>query len=94
MPPATAPAALTIGGLDDRNSFDHADVELWHSNYGQTAGGAFKPELVAPSIWVVAPILPGTTTAAEARQLFDRRARGDPGVEDRIAALKLVTPHY
>jgi serine protease AprX len=94
IPPATAPAALTIGGLDDQNTFDHADVMLWHSNYGETAGGALKPELVAPSIWVVAPVLPPTLIAAEAAHLFARRARGDRDVEERIAALKLVTPHY
>jgi len=94
IPPATAPAALTIGGLDDKNTFDHAEVELWHSNYGETAGGAPKPELVAPSIWVAAPVLPGSSVAQEAAELFARRAEGDASVEQRIAELKLVTPHY
>ncbi|RME84127.1 MAG: glycosyltransferase, partial [Caldilineae bacterium] len=94
IPPATAPAALTIGGLDDKNTFDHNEVELWHSNYGQTAGGALKPELVAPSIWVAAPVLPGSSVAEEAAELFARRAEGDKTVEKRIAELKLVTPHY
>ncbi|MFQ5593815.1 MAG: S8 family serine peptidase, partial [Anaerolineae bacterium] len=94
IPPATAPAALTIGGLDDKNTFDHAEVELWHSNYGATGGGAHKPELVAPSIWVAAPVLPGSSVADESAELFARRAEGDTGVEERIATLKLVTPHY
>lgn len=94
VPPGTAPAALTIGGLDDKNTFDHAERALWHSNYGQAADGAGKPELVAPSIWVVAPLLPGTGTALEARELFARRARGDRTAEERIAQLKLVTPGY
>jgi len=94
VPPATAPRALTIGGLDDKNTFDHREVELWHGNYGQAAGGAAKPELVAPSIWVAAPVLPGTSVAKEAMELFARRARGDPAVEARIADQKLVTPHY
>jgi len=94
VPPATAPYALTIGGLDDRNSFDHAARALWHSNYGASVLGAHKPELVAPSIWVVAPILPGTPVAAEARALFDRRAHGDTSVEARIAEAMLITPHY
>jgi serine protease AprX len=39
VPPATAPEALTIGGLDDHNTFDHEDIALWHSNYGQGACG-------------------------------------------------------
>ena len=94
VPPGTAPAALTIGGLDDRNTFDHADRALWHSNYGETVAGASKPELVAPSLWVVAPLLPHTTVALEAADLFSRRARGERSGEGRLAALKLVTPHY
>lgn len=50
VPPGTAPTALTIGGLDDRNTFDHAERALWHSNYGETAAGVSKPELVVPSL--------------------------------------------
>lgn len=94
VPPGTAPAAITVGGLDDKNTFDHGERALWHSNYGEAGDGAGKPELVAPSIWVVAPLLPGTGTAFEARSLFARRARGDGGAEERIIELKLVTPHY
>ncbi len=94
VPPAASPAALTVGGLDDKNTFDHAEVELWHSNYGEAANGAAKPELVAPSIWVVAPLLSGTRKAAEAMELFARRAEGDPAAESLIAEMKLVTPHY
>src|SRR5215207_2442360 len=94
VPPGTAPSALTVGGLDDRNTFDHAERALWHSNYGEAVDGAIKPELVAPSIWVVAPILPGTEVAVEAGALFARRSAGRGDADARIAALKLVTPHY
>jgi serine protease AprX len=94
VPPATAPSSLTIGGLDDKNTFDAGDLELWHSNYGESASGALKPELVAPSLWVVAPILPGTPLAEEAQRLFARRAQGDTSGDARIAEQKLVTPHY
>lgn len=99
VPPATAPQAITVGGIDDRNSFDRAEVSLWHSNYGVTDLGAPKPELVAPSLWVVTPILPGTTLAAEAASLFARRfpdGGSTPAaeVEGLIAGRKLVTPHY
>jgi len=94
VPPATAPHAVTVGGLDDRNSFDHRDVVLWHSNYGQTPLGAGKPEVVAPSLWVVAPILPGTDLEAEAGELFRRRGRGDPAVDARLEESRLVTPFY
>jgi serine protease AprX len=94
VPPGTAPMAITVGGLDDRNTFDHADRQLWHSNYGESVGGLPKPELVAPSLWVVAPVLPGTPLATEAARLFARRAALDSGAESRLAELKLVTPHY
>lgn len=94
LPPATAPEALTVGGLDDKNGFDHTQVELWHGNYGATVEGAGKPELVAPSIWVVAPLLPGSELAAQAGSWFARRGIGDAMVEGSIAANKLVTKHY
>ncbi len=97
VPPATAPEAITVGGLDDKNTFSHAELEIWHSNYGLSTDGMLKPELVAPSMWVVAPILPGTDVAMEADRLFERRAHGplgDPEVDGRIAELKLITPHY
>lgn len=94
VPPATAPFALTVGGADDRNSFDHAQLRLWHSSYGETALGAGKPELVAPSLWVVAPVLPGSAMARESDELFGRRARGDAAAEARIAEARLVSPYY
>lgn len=94
VPPGTAPEALTIGGIDDKSTFDPAARELWHSNYGEAVGGQPKPEVVAPSLWVVAPILPGSMVETEAADLFLRRAAGDAAVEPRLAALKMVTPHY
>jgi serine protease AprX len=94
LPPASAPAALTIGGLDDRNVLSRAERAVWHSRFGVTHNGFEKPELVAPSVWVVAPVLPGTDVAREAAELFARRAIGDSSAESRIDELKLVTPHY
>jgi serine protease AprX len=94
VPPGTAPHAVTVGGIDDKNTLDHEQREIWRSNYGETAGGSGKPELVAPSLWVVAPLLPETDVAREAAELFARRASGDTSVESRLGQLKLVTPHY
>jgi serine protease AprX len=94
LPPATAPRVLTIGGIDDHNSFRHDEMALWHSNYGEATNEAPKPELVAPSLWVAAPILPGTTVAREAMELFERRRRGQPFNKQRLAELKLITPFY
>ncbi len=98
LPPATAPHALTVGGLDDKNVFDHAEVSLWHSNYGTASNEAPKPELVAPSIWVAAPILPLSEIAREALSLFSRGAnrRSHGSLEDKLRTeeLKLITPAY
>lgn len=94
VPPGTAPLAITVGGLDDRNTLSHEERQLWHSNYGETAHGAPKPEVVAPSLWVVAPILGGTDLEREAAGLFARRAVDDAAVEPRLRELKMVTPQY
>ncbi|MDX2122118.1 MAG: S8 family serine peptidase [Gemmatimonadota bacterium] len=94
LPPATAPDALTVGGIDDQSLLDHRAVALWHSNYGETTLGAWKPELVAPSIWVAAPVLPGTAVAVELAGLFARRRAGDRSVDQRLGELKAITPHY
>ncbi|MGB0078339.1 MAG: S8 family serine peptidase [Candidatus Sulfotelmatobacter sp.] len=94
LPPATAPFALTIGGLDDKNVFSHDEISVWHSNYGTASNEVPKPELVAPSIWVAAPVLPGSVIAREAVILFAHGMQGDPAGRRRIAELKLITPHY
>lgn len=94
LPPATAPLALTVGGVDDHNMFHHDELSLWHSSYGIASNEALKPELVAPSIWVVAPVLPNSSVARESQSLFARRLQTDPSAQSRIRELKLVTPHY
>jgi serine protease AprX len=69
LPPASAPSALTVGGLDDQNRLAFAGYDMYHSSYGPTIDGLQKPEVIAPGIWVAAPILPGTPTAAQAQLL-------------------------
>jgi serine protease AprX len=58
--PASAPSAITVGGLDGRNTFDQSRWRLYHSNYGMVAHKQLKPELLAPAIWLAAPMLPHT----------------------------------
>lgn len=69
LPPASAPSCIAVGGLDDQNSMDRARRGMYRSSYGPTIDGLQKPEVIAPGIWVPAPILPGTPTAEEA-ELF------------------------
>jgi serine protease AprX len=66
LPPASAPSSIAVGGLDDQNSLNRARRGMYRSSYGPTIDGLQKPEVIAPGIWVAAPILPHTPTAAEA----------------------------
>lgn len=66
FPPASAPSAIAVGGLDDNNSLNRAKRGMYRSSYGPTLDGFQKPEVIAPSIWVPAPILPNTPTANQA----------------------------
>jgi serine protease AprX len=74
LPPASSPSSIAVGGLDDHNSLDPARRSLYRSSYGPTFDGLQKPEVIAPGIWVPAPILPHTPTAAEA-ELYARLDR-------------------
>jgi serine protease AprX len=67
LPPASSPSAISVGGLDDQNSLDRAKRGMYRSSYGPTVDGLQKPEIIAPGIWVAAPILPATPTAAAAQ---------------------------
>ncbi len=70
VPPASAPSAITVGGLDDRNTLERAHHRLYHSNFGR--GGHFKakPDLIAPAIWLAAPMLPQTWVYNEGQYLW------------------------
>jgi len=73
IPPASAPSVLTVGGLDDKNHILFSGYDMYHSGFGPTVDGLQKPEVLAPGIFVAAPILPGTPTAEQAR-LYSRLA--------------------
>src|SRR6267154_840314 len=83
LPPASAPSCIAVGGLDDRNSLDRARRGMYRSSYGPTSDGLQKPEVIAPGIWVPAPILPGTPTAEEA-ELF---AMLDAAPDDELGGI-------
>ena len=96
VPPASAPSCIAVGGLDDNNSLDRARRGMYRSSYGPTVDGLQKPEVIAPSIWVPAPILPNTPTAQEAALLKQLDAAKDddlhaiikqnPGVDGELDA--------
>ena len=78
MPPASAPSSIAVGGLDDRNSLKRTKRGMYRSSYGPTVDGLQKPEVIAPSIWVPAPILPNTPTAQQA-SLLEKLDKSDDG---------------
>jgi serine protease AprX len=86
IPPASAPSVLTVGGLDDKNRLHDRGWEMYHSSFGPTVDGLQKPEVIAPGIWVAAPILPGTPTAAQAALLSRLAAARDAELGALIAA--------
>ncbi len=103
IPPASAPSVLTVGGLDDKNRLHAFGWDMYHSSYGPTVDGLQKPEVIAPGIWVAAPILPGTPTAAQAALLSRLSMAPDADLQallhenpevdrDLDAAKGLVTP--
>jgi serine protease AprX len=83
-PPASAPSCIAVGGLDDNNSLNRAKRGMYRSSYGPTIDGLQKPELIAPSIWVPAPILPNTPTAQQAELLEKLDKAADEELHDII----------
>jgi serine protease AprX len=96
VPPASAPSSITVGGLDDNNSINRAKRGMYRSSYGPTIDGLQKPEVIASSIWIPAPILPNSQTAqqAELLQKLDKSAddelyaiiEDNPGVDPELDA--------
>jgi serine protease AprX len=90
LPPASSPSAIAVGGLDDQNSLDRARRGMYRSSYGPTIDGLQKPEVIAPGIWVAAPILPHTPTADEAHLYAELDSAADEDLCDIIISHKGV----
>jgi len=87
IPPANAPSAITVGGFSDSNSLDAADLELYGSNHGPTIDGIVKPEILAPAMFVAAPILPGTNDYRAAESLSILADTPDYAFREMLAEL-------
>lgn len=96
-PPAAAPSALTVGGLHDHNSANPDDAELYHSCFGLTSIGIQKPDVIAPAMWLAAPMIPGTDVQREASALCALDAMDDGMFKDCASLLlphtSIVEPH-
>jgi serine protease AprX len=84
-PPASSPSCIAVGGLNDNNSLNRAKRGMYQSSYGPTLDGLQKPEVIAPSIWVPAPILPNTPTSQQAKLLEILDKAGDEDLHRLIA---------
>lgn len=76
-PPAAAPHCIAVGGLNDRNSLAGDDHEMYHSTFGITTLGVQKPDIIAPAIFLPAPILVDTPEQREAAALCAMDAMTD-----------------
>ena len=88
IPPANSPSVITVGGYTDHNRLNGNDLNLYHSNFGATADGTVKPEIVAPAMWVAAPILPGTRFYERAEALSRLAAAVDYQLRDLARELE------
>jgi serine protease AprX len=77
LPPATAPSVIAVGGYDDANDPERRKLAAYCSSFGVTADGLVKPELIAPAMWVAAPILPGSRAYRRAEALAHLAAAPD-----------------
>ncbi|MEZ4932768.1 MAG: S8 family serine peptidase [Saprospiraceae bacterium] len=87
LPPANSPYAITVGGLNDRNTLDPLLNTLYHSTFGETVDRFQKPDIIAPAIWLAAPILPNTKEQREAEALFDLYYSDDKFIKAKLANL-------
>jgi serine protease AprX len=82
IPPANSPSVITVGGFDDGNRLGNEAPGLYCSNYGWTIDGIVKPEILAPAIWVAAPILPRTEAYRRAIALSELAAAPEYALAD------------
>jgi serine protease AprX len=92
LPPATAPSVIAVGGYDDANDPERRNLAAYCSSFGVTADGLVKPELIAPAMWVAAPILPGTRAYRRAEALARLAAAPDYRLARLAAALRGEVP--
>ncbi len=83
VPPASVPAVISVGGVNDFGDPSLGRLLPYRSSHGPTIDGVQKPEIITLADFVAAPILPGTPTAREAALL----ARLDAAADGELNAL-------
>ena len=77
VPPASVPAVISVGGVNDFGDPGLGRLLPYRSSYGPTVDGLQKPEIITLADFLAAPILPGTPTAREAALLAHLDAATD-----------------
>ena len=85
VPPASVPAVISVGGINDFGDPSLGRLLPYKSSYGPTLDGLQKPEVVTLADFLAAPILPGTPTAREAALLAALDAASDAELSATIA---------
>ncbi|MGZ3444197.1 MAG: S8 family serine peptidase [Myxococcaceae bacterium] len=83
VPPASTPAVISVGGLNDFGDPALGRLLPYRSSFGPTVDGLQKPELITLADFLAAPILPGTPTAREAELL----TRLDAAPDSELSAI-------
>jgi serine protease AprX len=91
IPPANSPSVITVGGYTDHNRLNGNEIDLYHSNFGVTADGTVKPEIIAPAMWIAAPILPGTGSYKRAEAFSHLAVAVDYQLSDLARELREAT---
>jgi serine protease AprX len=92
LPPASAPAVISVGGLNDFGDPALGRLLPYRSSFGPTVDGIQKPEVVTLADFLPAPILPGTPTAHEAELLTRLDEAPDADLSQILAENRGVFP--
>ncbi len=86
-PPANSTHVIAVGGVDDSNQLRNTR-QLYHSSYGETVDKLMKPEILAHSIWIAAPILPETKEQRESALLHELLKKDDADLLKNLYRVK------
>jgi len=92
VPPASVPAVITVGGLDDSGNPHFGKIAGYRSSFGPTVDGLQKPEVITLADWIAAPVLPGTPTAKQVALLVKLHKAKDGELEGLIQRYPGVYP--
>jgi serine protease AprX len=84
VPPASVPAVISVGGLDDEGNPHLGRISGYRSSFGPTIDGIQKPEVITLADWIPAPILPDTPTHRQALLLRKLESARDDEVHALI----------